>query len=79
MDEPAEKKVGSMDVEMPHLLAVSAAVAAHPVVVLLVSVWVLITPFVLFLYYCVWTVFTSALMDAKVDADEASALDIGIV
>ncbi|XP_040244512.1 uncharacterized protein [Aegilops tauschii subsp. strangulata] len=74
------KKVGSMEVEMPGVVPVSPTVAACPAAVALVSVWALITPFFLFLFYGVWALLTSALSMFFPQKDaEASALDIGIV
>ena len=58
------KKVGSMEVEMPGVVPVSPTVAACPAAVALVSVWALITPFFLFLFYGVWALLTSALVSA---------------
>ncbi|XBH95880.1 uncharacterized protein LOC125506244 [Triticum urartu] len=82
MESAQNKKVGSMEVEMPGVVPVSATVAALPVAVGFVSIWALVTPFALFLFYGVWALLNSALsmFFRQTDADaEASALDIGIV
>jgi hypothetical protein len=67
--DSAQKKVGSMDVEMPPVVPVSATVAALPAAVGFVSVWALLTPFVLFLVYGVWALLTSALVSGNYDYD----------